>query len=129
MRLYDIEAAALREIAVQHPEVEVQLTGLFASCIATKRENTGLGFFTTLSPDAEKYLPINMRSPIGDAWVSIEGINYGMCCIVFLSDGYPSLLEGFTLAGEDTSQIDFGDVQFTVGSFPEMILSGKADFP
>jgi hypothetical protein len=116
-RLNDLELAALRQIARQYPDAEHALLDLFVSCGVTKRENTGHGFFTDLMAGHTTNKPLNLRSPLGDVYANVEGMIYPLGLLVFLKAGYPVLLEGYAAGGDDTSQIDFSNVNFTVGGF------------
>jgi hypothetical protein len=110
--LYDLEIAALNAIASDYGNVEPQLSGLFRSCTVTNYENTGSGFFAGLASNSSGFAPLKLRSPLGDACFKIEGMRVGICCLVFLTDGYPTLLECYSPAGERTSKIDFGTAKF-----------------
>ena len=101
---------------VHHAETE--LARVLGSVAVGGRENTGAGFYTDLVPDRERYLPIGFQSPLGDAFAYIDGLEHGIGFLVFLTDGYPTLLEGYSLVGEDTSKIDFGTANFTIGWAP-----------
>jgi hypothetical protein len=74
-RLNDLETAALRSIAANHPESEPEIARIFESCVVTKRENTGGGFFTTLASQTQTFGSIGIRSTLGDAWISIKGLH------------------------------------------------------
>jgi hypothetical protein len=116
--LNDVETAALHAIAANYPDFEPQIASMFESCVVTKRENTGGGFFTTLALQTQVFSPIGLRSPLGDGWLSIKGLRFGICCLVFLTEGFPTLLEGYAVGPEDTSEIDFGTVAFKVRDAP-----------
>jgi hypothetical protein len=66
-RLNDLEAAAICSIASNYPGVEPELVRILESCLVTKRENTGQGFFTTLTSQPAAFAPIGLRSPLGEA--------------------------------------------------------------
>jgi hypothetical protein len=116
--LNGLEETALRAIASEYVEVEPQLLAILRSCTVTGYENTGSGFFANLELDRDRFKPINLHSPLSEAFLRIDGMEYGIGCLIFLTDGYPALLEGYSLAGEDTSAIDFGAVGFSVRSGP-----------
>jgi hypothetical protein len=90
----------------------------------TQRENTGGGFFTSLALQGENHSPVSLRSPLGDAWVKVEGLRYGICCLLLLTNGYPTLLEGYSVGGEDTSQINFNLVKFVLRRGPPTVENG-----
>jgi hypothetical protein len=115
-QLHELEVAALDVIADEHAETEPQLAALFQTCTVTNSENTGGGFFTALASDKAAFAPVALQSPTGDAWFDIDGMQHGICCLVFFIDGYPTLLEGYAVGGEDTSKIEFGSVKFKLRS-------------
>lgn len=116
--LTDLETAVLRQIAKQYPNAGPELEEVLRSCLVSSRRNTGNGFFIHLAPDRERYPPLRLPSPLGEAWISVKGMERGLGCMVFLKEGYPTLLEGYALAGGDTSQIDFGSACFTIHDTP-----------
>jgi hypothetical protein len=113
-----LEVAALQSIAAVYPASEFQLARLFEACAAIKRTNTVRGFLTELILQRRAFAPIKFRSPLGEAWISVKGLRFGICCLVFLTEGYPTLLEGYAVGAEDTSTIDFNSVAFGVRSAP-----------
>jgi hypothetical protein len=117
----DLEIAALQRIAEEHPEATPTLMRWIRSCSVSRRENTGGGFFITLALQGENHSALSLHSPLGDAWVKVEGLRYGICCLLFLTDGYPTLLEGYSVAGEDTSQINFNLVKFALRRGPPTV--------
>ena len=78
----------------------------------TDFENTGVGFFSTVkvSPKAPR---LTDESPLDAATGSVANIEHGMGFLVFLEDGYVSLIEGYTYA-DSTVGLDFETVTFDV---------------
>lgn len=113
-----LESAALNRIADDYPEHKTDLITAFSSCSVVKRENTGKGFFTDLEIKGQIEMPDGIRTPLGDAWLSIDGMKVGICCLLHLKKGIPTILEGYSPAGEDTSGIDFNKIGFKVESGP-----------
>ena len=127
--LSELEWAALQCVAANYPDLEPDVGAVFRSCTAAKRQNTGGGFFTDLVTTSSICLPSELRSPMGDAWLSIKVMRFGICCLVFLTSGRPTLLEGYSVGGEDTSGIDFGSVVFKVRDAPPTGGDDWADAP
>jgi hypothetical protein len=100
-----LEWAALNHIANQYPDHKNGLITAFSSCSVVKRENTGMGFYTDFEVNGQAEMPDGMRTPLGDAWLSIDGMKVGVCCLVHLKKGIPAILEGYSPAGENTSGI------------------------
>ena len=72
----------------------------FEQASVKSREYTPAGFFADLSvpPDAPKLLLAD--SQMGDVHIRIPSLALGMGTVLFITDGYLDLLEGFTY-GED----------------------------
>ena len=109
--LSDFERAALTAIAAEYPEREAELNGIFQQCGATERRNTGKGFFTELKCPVT--LPRGFNSPLGNARFNLACLLHPFECLLFHTNGFPALLEGYAMGGEDTSGIDFLSVKFS----------------
>lgn len=83
-----------------------------ATAQVTDFENTGAGFFSTVtvSPETPR---LTEQSPLDAATGSVASIPHGMGFLVFLKDGYISLIEGYTYDGS-TVDLDFETVAFDV---------------
>ncbi len=113
-----LESAALARIAHEYPDYTTDLIRVFGSCSVVKRQNTGGGFYTDFETIGEVEMPTGLWTPLGDAWVRIDGMKDGVCCLVHLNKGIPAILEGYSPAGEDTANIDFNSIGFSVGNGP-----------
>ena len=101
LKLTDLEVVALSEIAKQHPELAPQA----AAATVLERENTGVGFYTRMAVDRSAAVAIDSDRVLGNVWLDIEGFLYPMTFLVFMEDGFVSLLEGATV-GDETDRID-----------------------
>ena len=106
LKLTDLEAVALSEITKQHPALAPQIRA--ATVLA--RENTGAGFFTTLTVDRRAAAAIDSGSVLGNVWLDIQGFRDPMTFLVFMEDGFVSCLEGATLR-DRTDQIDLSSLR------------------
>ncbi len=113
-----LESAALDRIADEYPDHKTDLIRAFGSCCVVKRQNTGKGFYTDLEVNGQIKLPDGIRRTFGDAWLSIDGMKVGICCLLHFKEGAPATLEGYSPAGEDTSNIDFNVIGFSVENGP-----------
>jgi hypothetical protein len=77
-----------------------------------RRTNTGGGFFTELTVKRSDVPPLSGHSPINNHYVRVDGMSGPIGLILFFADGYLNLLEGYSVAGDDTSRIDFTAVAF-----------------
>lgn len=109
--LSDLERAVLHAIALQAQGSAAALEHQINGARVLARENTGAGFFTTLSV-APGCLLEGIRSPVGDAGATVVGLKHGMGFMLWIKDGLIHQLEGYAYGNEDTSGINFQDVEF-----------------
>jgi hypothetical protein len=84
-----LEAAVFQCIA-DNPDQQTAILDAPKSASIMKRENIAGGFFAALKPDPGSLVFFDLPSPIGDAWVAIEGLQYGAGCMIFLKEGSPT---------------------------------------
>ena len=120
--LTPLERAALQATFAEAGRLAEGLDRLLDAEVLS-RENTGGGFFTTLAVP----LPARRESlHLGEhVWVAVEGLDYGLGIILHLYDARLPLLEGYAVAPENTSPVNFEDVRFALVSEPG---SMPADF-
>lgn len=118
LHLSDLERDAIAQILAEEPEYRVMLEHQSQSVVVEKRENTGGGFFTTLSvPEATT--AAGVPSPLGfNVCATIDGMAHGLGFLLFLEDGRLSLLEGYSVGGEDTLELDLERVAYSITSEP-----------
>ena len=109
--LSSLERAVLRAIATQLPKHAAAFEHQVSRASVIARENTRVGFFTTLSVASSELLE-GLPSPAGDVAASVQGLKYGMGFLLWLKDGLIYQLEGYSNGGEDTSALDFANVEF-----------------
>ena len=92
--LWPIERAVLEATAHDYPAFADDIRRQAETAQVSEFENSGAGFFSTLSvaPDAP-LLPD--KSPLDGAYGTVEGIEHGMGFVVFLDRGRLSLIEGY----------------------------------
>ena len=98
MELEPLELAVLRMLLDgRHPvlsALRAQLNGLSV----IRRERTGSGFFTTLSPDVNAN-PARISTDklrFGDVQATIEGLARGAGFLLFVDNGLLKVLEGYS---------------------------------
>lgn len=96
-RLTAFETEAISTlIAGDHPVLKNLRAQLGVSRVS-KREFTGVGFFTTLElPEATVPAPLAHRIVLGDAVVEMGGLAHGAGIVLFVEGGLLDVLEGFT---------------------------------
>lgn len=96
--LTGLERAVLdRMLAGEHPTLEALRTQL-AACTVTKRETTGVGFFTSIAvPSGVPRAPLRPRvAPFGDVLASLPSTVNGAGFLLYVDDGVMAMLEGYT---------------------------------
>ena len=110
--LSNLERAVLREIARQVPGHEQAFEAQLDGASVVERENTGAGFFTTLSvasgPPAD-----GLKSPVGDVRAIVTGRKYEMGFQLWLENGLLRTLEGYTYGQDSTTGLDYATVSFS----------------
>ncbi len=106
MALSAFETSVLARFAELYGDQSPGLAAQLAAAQFARRENTGSGFFTDLMVD-RTMPPVSCTSPLDGPSVAFDGMTEGLELLLFLKDGYVCLLEGYSIAGEDTSSIDF----------------------
>lgn len=104
----------LSELGDGRAAIEEQV--LHASVLS--RENTGGGFFTELQLRGEIPASFHGEHLGRDIWISVEGMSYGLGMILHLRREKVPLLEGYAVAPENTTPIDFEHVRFALASEP-----------
>jgi hypothetical protein len=109
--LWPIERAVLEAAAHDYQAAADGLREQLAAAQITDFENTGAGFFSSVnvSEDAPR---LTEKSPLDAATASVGSIEHGMGFLVFLEDGYVSLIEGYTYGDVSTVGVDFSSVDF-----------------
>jgi hypothetical protein len=117
-QLTELERAAIEAILAEKPDHSGALSEQLQSVTVEKRENTGAGFFTMISVSSLAPAAI-VSSPLGlKVFASVDGMEYGLGMLIFFEHGRMSLLEGYSVGGEDTSGIEFGTVAFAIKDGP-----------
>jgi hypothetical protein len=124
--LFDIERAALDAIADASSKDFPRLREVLGRVAVTKRENTGAGFFADLSVEDDVAPLVDVASPIGDLLVRVDGLQHALCLLLFFhKNGFPYLLEAYSVGGDDTSDIDFSSARFgPIGLWNDIQVDG-----
>ena len=118
----DLEAAALRAIFLETPELAPALKRQLEASEVTERENSGGGFFTTIAV-ADDAPAVKSPSVLGYAThARVGGLEHGFGFVLFIKGGRLHLLEGFALAPESTHDLDLAALQFEIYNQPEECL-------
>ena len=83
-------------LAGEQPPLRV-LRQQFAASRPSKREHTGVGFFTYFDVPASMPRPsIDARVRIDDVQATLSGLQYGAGFVLFINNGVIEILEGYT---------------------------------
>ena len=111
MEFNRLELAVLDAYGALYSSEEPRLALQIANARPTSRENSGAGFFTEVTVDPTTSEKIIAWGPLGQHYMHISGLEHGLGLILFFSEGYLSLIEGYSQAGEDTNSIDFSSIE------------------
>jgi hypothetical protein len=113
-----LEQAALHAIFAETPELTTALDRKLDAASVTDRENTGHGFFATISvPDWLEQVE-SSGALRGETHARVNGLQYGLGFVLFMKYGRLNLLEGYSCGGEDTSSLPLADVTFSIAVTP-----------
>ena len=116
--LTDLEVAALRSIFSETPELADGLERQLAVAVVTKRENSGVGFFTDLAIP-EEAPRVASASVLGyETHAHVKGIEHFLGFVLFVRDGRMSLLEGYSFGDDSTTGLDLAALDFEVFKMP-----------
>jgi len=100
-KLTEIESAVLDKLLEGELPALASLRGQLPMLDVTKREFTGVGFFTEFAhPAGVARLHSPRRVAFGDVLADIDGLEYGAGFVLFVEDGIITVLEGYSTANE-----------------------------
>lgn len=113
-----LELAVLSAIFHETPDLIEQLQRQLAKAVVLERQNTGLGFLTTISVSDDSDA-IQGPQTLGYAtYAQIDGLKYGLGFALLLKKGVLHLLDSHSCGGEDTTGLDFSDAKFQISEVP-----------
>jgi len=119
----ELELAALQSIFSETPELASGLERQLAVATVAERENSGAGFFTTISV-ADDVARVSSPKVLGyETQARIAGLEHGLGFVLFMDDGRLHLLEGFAWGPESTAALDLIALKFEVYTQPVQRLS------
>lgn len=107
-----LERAILHRLCDHWAGAYPALPAQIAALTCTGRVNTGNGFFTDLRVDRDGIAPLRGPYPINGHSVMVEGLDHSIGLMLFFENGYLTLLEGYSIGGDDTSGVDFTTARF-----------------
>jgi len=110
----DLELAVLHSIFLETPELAPALERQLALATAAERENSGGGFFTTISVNGDAPRVV-VSDVLGlETQAHVKGLEHGMGFVLFTQDGLIHLLEGFSYGPESTAALDLQPLEFEI---------------
>lgn len=108
----------LHSIFLETPELAPDLERQMERANATKRENTGCGFFTTIAVPADA-LQVSTPSVLGyETHARVHGLEHGLGFVLFMREGRMYLLEGYAWGSEGTASLDLFNLTFEIFNAP-----------
>jgi hypothetical protein len=110
---WSIERAVLEAAARDYQASADGLHAQMTAAQVTHFENTGAGFFSTVkvSPDAP-LLPD--KSLLNAGTGGVGSLEHQMGFLIFIEDGFVTLIEGYTNGDDSTVGVDFETVTFDI---------------
>ena len=118
-----LELAALHSIFAETPELAPQLDRQLAVATVTERENSGGGFFTTMTVSEEACVADSPRVLGYETQAHVVGLEHGLGFVLFMKNGRMHMLEGFAWGPESTASLDLHRLQFEIYNQPMQKLS------
>ena len=119
----ELELAALHSIFSETPELASALERQLAGATVEERENTGAGFFTTISVAADAPKASSPKVLGYETQARVAGLEYGLGFVLFMEDGRLHLLEGYAWGPESTAGFDLTNLKFDVFKEPIQRIS------
>ncbi|MEO1921905.1 MAG: hypothetical protein ABGW84_08485 [Sphingomonadaceae bacterium] len=116
MKFTNLENAGLSRMIEACPEARPTLEMQGANAEVVKRENTGVGFFTTLKVKKDAPLMTQSKSDVAHAFAEVSGIENGMGIILFQANGLIDQIEFWTVTPARTDKLDPYDLEFEIKS-------------
>lgn len=114
--LTHLERAVLQRLLDGEDEFLSILREQLQITTVTKREMTGVGFYTTFSvPDGFRRLPGKLSFKLGDVIAKMSGLNLGAGFLLYVQDGALHMLEGYTYDESWPEQISTFELSYTSG--------------
>jgi hypothetical protein len=113
-----LELAVLQSIFDETPELAPGLRQQLDLAIVANRENTGVGFFTSIEVLATAEPVESPRTLGSNTFVRVAGLKYGLGFVLLLAGGFISLLDGHSCASENTTNLPLSDVDFQITTSP-----------
>ncbi|MBU6418859.1 MAG: hypothetical protein KGQ79_03935 [Proteobacteria bacterium] len=113
-----LELAVLRAIFDETPEFVEQLQRQLAKAIVLERENTGLGFLTTMSVSDDLDA---IKGPLAlgyTVYAQVGGLKHGLGVALLLKNGLLHQLDFFSCVGESTNGLNISEVKFELTEAP-----------
>ncbi len=113
--LTNLEAEVLRKLLSGDNEVLALLRRQLAVCRCSKRELTGGGFYTYLDVSTYGGARPKLNLKFGDVIASMRGLQNGAGFLLYIDDGFLTMLEGYSFGEPWPDQVDCVAVSYDHG--------------
>jgi hypothetical protein len=100
-----LEQAVLTAICEMYSSDQAALEAQLSTATLLSRENTGAGFYTRFTVERANSGALTGERLRAGPETKIEGLRHGMGFILWLKEGYPDCLEGYSYAESTTGII------------------------
>jgi len=95
------ETNVIKQIITEDSTIAEKLLLQYKSAKVIKREFTGVGFYTDFEiQDKSTVILTDFNSELGSLHVTLPELKYGIGFVLFIRNGFISLLEGYTYGEE-----------------------------
>jgi hypothetical protein len=113
--LTDFERAVLRKLLSGDHQVLALLRQQLEVCRSTKREATGVGFYTYLDVSTYAGPRPELDLKFGDVVAEIDGLQHGAGFVLYVEAGLLVMLEGYTFGEPWPDRVDSYKLSYVNG--------------
>jgi hypothetical protein len=118
MGFTELELAALHSMFAGMPDLVPTLERQLSVASVANGENTGVGFFTTISVPLTAEAVERSEPLSGETHARLSGLGQGLGFVLFFDEGRIATLEGFTYGSESTAALDLTALAFDIVRLP-----------
>ena len=110
-KLTDLELAVAEAIAREYPDATEALLGQLRGAVVTRRDFTGVGFFTEFDVPKDGNPAKDVIGPVGNVQSLVGPERYPLEFMLYVRDGYAEMIEAYSF--ED----GYGDLDLLTAEF------------
>lgn len=110
-----LEKSVLDKLLFGDIEVLEYLRKQLAYIKCCERQMSGTGFFTEFTISEKKFFIPNLTFKLGDVYANIDALEFGAGFLLYIENGFLSMLEGYSYAENWPLQIDYFELGYIDG--------------